>query len=200
MSASVLRLLVLAWALAPLRVWAPPSALLLAWVLPLLVPARVLAQALVRRPARVRPAPPLRAWASPPASVQRPVRLRPVAPRRAWARPLLVPVLPPTLLLAWERVRRWRRPVCESATVRRRGRCRRDATCGHARAARLRSRGWPGRGCSNLQDIPRRTLHGRKSRRIRCTSLARCNRSLARSQVRLRRRVPTALRPRKSPS
>ena len=51
-----------------------------------------------------------------------------------------------------------------------------------ARAARLRSPHWPGRGCSNLPDIPRRTLHGRKSRRIRCTSTARCNRCPVRSQ------------------
>ncbi len=173
MSASVLpRALVLAWARAPLRAWAPPPALLLAWVLTLLV--RVLASVL--RPARVRSVAPRRAWVPPLAL--------------AWARAL-------ALLLAWER--RWRRLVCESATVRRRGRCRRDATCGRARVARLRSRGWLGRGCSSLQDIPRRTLHGRKSRRIRCTSPARCNKGPARSQDSSRRRAPTALRPRKSP-
>ena len=92
-----------------------------------------------------------------------------------------------------------RAPVCESATVGRRGTSRRDATCGRARAARLRSPRWPGRGCSNLRDIPRRTLHGRKSRRIRCTSTARCNRCPVRSRDWSRRRAPTALRPRKWP-
>ncbi len=84
--------------------------------------------------------------------------------------------------------RRWRPPVCESATARRRGSSRRDATSARARAARLRSPRWPGRGCSNLPDIPPHTLHGRRSRRIRCTSTAQCKRCLVRSRDSTRRR------------
>ena len=138
--------------------------------------------ALTMRQGRVRPA-----WA-----LAQPLRPEPALRRRLSAQPRFHRRRP-------RQAPHSRRPLCGSARENRRRRPAPDARLWRARSAPPRFRDWPGPGYSNPPDTPPRTLHGRKTRHIRCTFQERCNRSPARSQDESRRSNPTIRRRRRLP-